>query len=32
MTNPYSMDLREQTVAAVLNDGMTCHASTLRLA
>jgi putative transposase len=30
MAKPYSMDLRERVVAAVLAEGMTCHASAAR--
>jgi len=30
MAKPYSMDLRERVVAAVLEDGMSCHASARR--
>ena len=30
MAKPYSMDLRERVVAAVLEDGMSCHASVRR--
>jgi putative transposase len=27
MGKPYSMDLRERVVAAVENDGLSCHAA-----
>lgn len=30
MAKPYSMDLRERVVSAVVKDGMSCHASALR--
>ena len=30
MVKPYSMDLRERVVAAVLEDGMSCHAAAAR--
>lgn len=30
MARPYSMDLRERVVAAVIGEGMTCHAAAAR--
>lgn len=30
MARPYSMDLRERVVAAVVQDGMSCHAAAAR--
>ena len=30
MAKPYSMDLRERVVAAVIEDGMSCHAAAAR--
>lgn len=30
MARPYSMDLRERVVAAVINEGMSCHAAAAR--
>src|ERR1700712_1757234 len=30
MARPYSMDLRERVVAAVIDDGMSCHAAAKR--
>lgn len=30
MAKPYSMDLRERVVSAVLEDGLSCHASATR--
>ena len=30
MARPYSMDLRERVVAAVVKDGMSCHAAAAR--
>jgi transposase len=30
MARPYSMDLRERVVAAVVDDGMSCHAAAAR--
>lgn len=30
MARPYSMDLRERVVAAVIRDGMSCHAAASR--
>ncbi len=31
MAKPYSMDLRERVVAAVVRDGQSCHAAAARL-